>query len=33
MRQLKYYIACTVDQFIASEDGTFDFFLFEGLSV
>ncbi len=29
MRRLKYYIACTVDKFIAREDGSFDFFLME----
>ncbi|MEM7553845.1 MAG: dihydrofolate reductase family protein [Cyanobacteria bacterium P01_A01_bin.84] len=30
MRQLKYYIACSVDGFIAHEDGSFDGFLMEG---
>jgi hypothetical protein len=33
MRELKYYIACTVDSFIAYSDGSFDFFplLFSGV--
>jgi dihydrofolate reductase len=30
MRQLKYYVACTVDRFIAHLDGTYDGFLTEG---
>jgi dihydrofolate reductase len=30
MRKLKYYIACTVDHYIARQDGSFDFFLTEG---
>ena len=30
MRQLKYYIACTVDGFIAHEDGSFDCFPMSG---
>jgi dihydrofolate reductase len=30
MRQIKYYVACTVDRFIAHPDGTHDGFLMEG---
>ena len=27
MRELKYFVACTVDRFIAREDGSFDWAL------
>lgn len=30
MRKLKYYIACTVDRYIARSDDAYDFFLSEG---
>jgi hypothetical protein len=30
MRELKYYIACTVDRFIARKDDSYDFFLMDG---
>jgi dihydrofolate reductase len=30
MRELKYYVACTIDRLIARRDGSFDFFLGAG---
>jgi hypothetical protein len=33
MRKLKYFIACTVDHFIARSDDSYDFFLTEGEQV
>jgi dihydrofolate reductase len=33
MRKLKYYVACSVDGFIAHTDGSFDGFLPEGQHV
>jgi hypothetical protein len=33
MRQLKYYVACTVDRFIAHRDGTHEGFLIENYLV
>lgn len=30
MRKLIYFVACTVDRFIARQDGSFDFYLTEG---
>lgn len=33
MRKLRYFIACTVDRFIARPDGSYEFFLTEGEQV
>ena len=33
MRKIKYYVACSVDGFIAIKDGSFNDFLFEGEAV
>lgn len=33
MRELKYFIACTVDRLVARQDDSYDFFLTEGEQV
>ncbi|MBW4601180.1 MAG: hypothetical protein KME29_16790 [Calothrix sp. FI2-JRJ7] len=33
MCELKYFVACTVDKFIACKDDSYDFFLMEGEQV